>query len=143
MNPTRLRISNSFPSGFDGLYTIFKNVEPSFAVALSMFNAGNIVISAGPLNTSNPIDRHRRNEKAKGDRLLFKGISIAEKRTQGRIDERISGTGDFVHKIMSEVEERQFRQTKLRPVIEIACAECINNPHEMSHNEARTMYLSI
>jgi hypothetical protein len=81
-------------------------------------------------------------EKAKGDRLLFKGISIAEKRTQGRIDERISGTGDFVHKIMSEVEERQFRQTKLRPVIEITCPECIKTP-----SRCRTMkpekYLSI
>ncbi len=29
-------------------------------------------------------------------------------------DERILGTGDFVHAIMREVEERQLRQTKLR-----------------------------
>jgi hypothetical protein len=76
MNPTRLRISNSFPSGFDGLYTFFKNVEPSFAVALSMFNAGNIVISAGPLDTSNPIDRHRRNEKAKGTGYFSKVLAL-------------------------------------------------------------------
>jgi len=29
-------------------------------------------------------------------------------------DERILGTGDFVHAVMREVEERQLRQTKLR-----------------------------
>jgi len=43
-------------------------------------------------------------------------------------DERILGTGDFVHAVMREVEERQLRQTKLRKrgkgIAEIIAEEC-------------------
>lgn len=43
-------------------------------------------------------------------------------------DERILGTGDFVHAILREVEERQLRQTKLRRrgkgIVDIIREEC-------------------
>jgi len=46
-------------------------------------------------------------------------------------DERILGTGDFVHAIMNEVEERQLRQTKLRmsgkTIEDIIREECRNH----------------
>ena len=46
-------------------------------------------------------------------------------------DERILGTGDFVHAIMLEVEERQLRQTKLRRrgkgIAEIIREECVKH----------------
>jgi len=59
-------------------------------------------------------------------------------------DERILGTGDFVHAVMREVEERQLRQTKLRrrgktiaDIIEEECRKRGVNAQELVRGSRR------
>ncbi len=55
-------------------------------------------------------------------------LALQRKGQKHELDERILGSGDFVHTILKEVEERQLRQTTLRRrgkgVAEIIREEC-------------------
>jgi putative transposase len=58
-------------------------------------------------------------------------LALQRKGQKHESDERILGSGDFVHAILKEAEERQLRQTKLRRkgigIAEIIKEECMKN----------------
>ncbi len=71
-------------------------------------------------------------------------LALQRKGQKHESDERILGSGDFVHTILKEVEERQLRQTKLRrqgkgiaEIIREECKKCGVNEKELTRGSRR------
>lgn len=71
-------------------------------------------------------------------------LSMRRKKLKEEADERILGSGDFVHEILKEAEEKQLRQLKLRQsglnIAEIISQECRKSkisPEELKRGSKR------